>query len=581
MECGRVRKRKSVLGKKEKIQIGIAGLLMTLSIGLGVVPTIYVMKIFGEIMAVNQNKTVINTSIIIIFCSLGLKAILYAVSLVMSHIAAFKTLGNIRLDLVSHLRKMPLGFFQKQNIGDLTKTLNHDVEQIELHLAHALPDLCATASVPVVIFIAILFVDWRLALCLVVLMPLVVIFMMILAKVWRKMVENYSISLKEMSSGITEYIATISVIKAFSSQETKTENINKQLDHYISWAKKQTIASVVPLGIMGILVEGGMGVLAVVGSKLLISNSITVQQFLLAVVLGMPFYSAVMKLFTANNFTITYDNSIKSIHKIYSALELPRGDDLEPIKDMTIRLEHISFSYNESIKIFEGLDLLIEPNTTVALIGESGSGKSTIVNLIMRFWDVDKGRIEIGGVNIKNMSEKRISELISLVHQDVFLFNISIKDNIKMGNPDATDEAVIEAAKRARIHEFIQNLPEGYETKVGENGAKVSGGEKQRIAIARAMLKDAPIIILDEATSSVDPYNEYLIKEAINHLKKDKTCIIIAHHLESIIDAESIIVLDHGKIIAKGQHEELLIESKTYAKMWKQQKLVKEWVMGV
>lgn len=571
----------NILNKKDKIKICIAGVFMVLSVGMGVVPIVYVMKIFEQLMKTNYDMSVINTALIIIFVSLGLKAIFYAISLVVSHITAFKTLGNIRLNIVRYLRKMPLGFFQEINIGDLTKTLNHDVEQIELHLAHALPDLCATASVPTVIFIALLLIDWGLALCLVVLMPLVFLFMTLLNKSWQKMVVNYNTSLKEMSEGIMEYIATISVIKAFANQETKTESINNKIENYINWAKKQTISSIAPIGILGILVEGGMGVLAVVGSKLLIADSITVQQFFLAVVLGIPFYSSIMKLFTANNFTIVYKNSIKSINSIYSAKQLPQGKILEEINDTSIELKDVSFSYNQDTKVFEHINLSIPPKSTVALIGQSGSGKSTIANLIMRFWDVNGGSIEIGGTNVKSMTEKSISNLISLVQQEVFLFNTSIKENIKMGKINATDKEIIEAAKKARINDFIQQLPEGYDTEVGENGTKLSGGEKQRISIARAILKDAPIIILDEATASIDPYNEYLIQEAIDHLKKEKTCISIAHHLDTIVNSDQIIILDHGQITARGRHSELLKTSKEYIEMWEQQKLVKEWKMGV
>ncbi len=568
---------KSLLWQSQRGRLTAAGLLMALSVAAGVFPVLLVMKVFMEIMSLAPNQSGINLYLALIFMFLAMKAIFYGLSLAYSHIAAYYVLADIRMLIIRHLRKLNLGFFQTQRAGGLTKIINHDVEQVELYLAHALPDLFATVSVPVVILATVCVVDWRLAVSMIALMPLAFVNIALLSGVWKKMTVAYSRSLAEMSSSLMEFIATIPVIKAFSKEENRTGSLRGAMAEYRKWATRQIIFSAAPVGVLGIFIEGGLAVMAVVGSTLLMRGSVSVEQFLTAVILGIPFYGALARLFFIGSTSVLYDNSIKNINSIMT-VEPPRtGDSAVPVKNFAIEFKDVTFSYKEGEEVLKEISFTIPPHTVTAIVGKSGSGKSTLANLLMRFWFPQAGQITIGGHDIREMKEEVLSNLISMVHQDVYLFNTTIAENIRLGRQDADDRQVYEAAEMARMHDIVQTMPEGYQTVVGEKGARLSGGQKQRISIARAILKNAPIIILDEATASIDPYNEKLIHQAISNLTQDKTLIVIAHHLHTITGADQILLLDEGRIAAAGRHEELLESSLLYRQMWRDQEQINHW----
>lgn len=346
---------------------------------------------------------------------------------------------------------------------------------------------------------------------------------------------------------------------------------------YQSWAARQTVFSAAPVGLLGIFVEGGLAIMAVAGSRFLMEGSLNAEQFLTAVILGIPFYGALTKLFFIGSTSVLYNNSLNNINAVMTA-EPPHTEDLSfRVENYDIVFQDVSFSYKAGEEVLKEINAVFPQNTVTAIVGKSGSGKSTLANLIMRFWTPQKGKITVGGHDIRKMKEEMVSNLISVVHQEVYLFNTSIAENIRLGRWDATDREVYEAAEKARMHDFIQTMPAGYQTIVGERGARLSGGQRQRISIARAILKNAPIIILDEATASIDSYNEKLIHQAINNLTKGKTLIVIAHRLHTVINADQILLLDEGTIVALGRHEQLLDTSLLYQQMWKDQQQINHW----
>ncbi len=380
-----------------------------------------------------------------------------------------------------------------------------------------------------------------------------------------------------------EFITTIPVIKTFSSEERRTTLLHKKLQDYQKWATKQITITSVPIGIINILLEAGLGILAVVGSMFLMDGQISVEKFFIIFILGNAFFGIFSKLYFITGTNAIYQSSLNNINSILKEKPLPLPAatvNTNKLENYDIVFENVSFGYEKNRLVLDNINLTIPEKSVTAFIGKSGSGKSTLANLIMRFWLPDQGKITIGGQNIAHFKENDLAKLISIVQQDVYLFNTTIAENIRLGKQTATEKEIIAAAKKAHIHDFIVTLPAGYQTTTGEKGAQLSGGEKQRLSIARAILKDAPIIILDEATASVDPYNERLIHEAIRNLTQNKTLIVIAHHLDTIIHANQIVLLDKGKIIACNTHKKLLSQAALYQQMWQDQKHIEQWGVG-
>lgn len=569
-------KKSSNLIKNVKGRNRVSNILIAVNVVLGIIPVVIVvfmtdMMIDGRIRIHHILLGGISSTV-----CLALKALFYGLSIWKAHEAAYGVLTDIRLDMIGHLRKMPLAFFQKRKTGDLSNIINHDVEQVELYLAHALPEIMSATLIPGIIFAVILLIDWRLGLALVCTVPLVLLSRRFLNRMWAGPMKQYSNSTKKMSEDLLEYVASIQVIKAFSMSERKTEQVLERLHEYLRWVKKFVIDIAVPMGIVSMVLEGGLVVMIIVGSLLLTEEQIAIREFVLALVLGGIFSASLAKLTTFQHYGIVFNQSMARIDSVMKENPSIRGTQNSCLTG-DIFFQDVSFSYSEDRKTLSNINLKFKENSVNAIVGPSGSGKSTLAHLIMGFWLPQKGRLFIGNNNIVNISEKALSTLVSIVQQDVFLFNLSIEENIRIGRPDASTEKIIEAAKRAQIHDFIISLPKGYETLVGESGIKLSGGQKQRISIARMMLKNAPVIILDEATASIDPSSELLIQKAISNLSENKTIITIAHHLNTIRGADQIIVMDEGRIVASGKHEELMVSNPQYAEMTEQQNQVDTW----
>ena len=504
------------------------------------------------------------------------KAVFYALGLWRAHRAAYKSLTDLRLDIISHLKKLPLGFFQKRMTGDLTNIIGHDVEQIELYLAHTQPEIIATTLIAALIAVLMFIVEWRLAFCLLVPVAVALGLLALMFMLWSGLLARYNQATKEMAEHLMEYTAIIPAVKAFSKSEHKSDALISYIKNYVKTNRRTMLGVSVPQGVVMTVLQAGVFLVIICGLYLLPGGGISVTRFVLGLVLSIAFSAAMIKYMSYEHAGIVLNRSVENIVSITGEAAVSEKGKTS-LANGDIALENVTFSYDGREDALKNISVVFRQGEISAITGSSGGGKSTIANLIMGFWKTEKGSVTIGGKNIVDASEHELSNLISIVQQESFLFNTSIADNIAIGRQGAGREDIVEAAKLACIHETINALPEGYDTIVGEGGAKLSGGEKQRIAIARVILKDAPVIILDEATAAIDPYNEHLIQKAIVNLSHGKTLIVIAHHLSAIMGADQIVVMDRGRIAAAGKHGELIESCPLYAEMVAAQEAVDRW----
>ena len=556
------------------VQNRLSSILLILKILFDLIPQILLVYLINFLM--NKNINNIKLIFLIILISFILKEAFYYFTIKIAHEKAYNKLIELRLNIIKHLKKLSLGFFKEHSTGELTNIIQHDVEQVEVYLAHGLPEIMSAMVIPVIVLISMFTVDYRLAFAMLTGIPLMFLVKKFSQNIMKKNFQIYFNQESKMQEELMEYVKNISVIKAFAKEEVISERTLKTAKEYINWVKKSMGAVTIPMGLINIFMEIGVVIVMISGSFFLSKGEITLPRFILSIILSSIFTSSINKTATLQHFSIVFKEAIKSIGKILTiALPIEKKDD--ELQSGNIEFKNVNFEYIQGSFKLQNINLLIEKNTLNAFVGPSGCGKSTIANLIMGFWDIENGQINISGKNISEYSEQSISKLIGSVQQEAILFNISIFENIAIGKENATKEEVIEAAKKARCHDFIEALPNKYDTKVGEMGVKLSGGEKQRISIARMILKNAPILILDEAMAAVDSENEKLIEEAINDLSKNKTVITIAHHLNTIKNSNQIIVMNKGVIVDRGTHEELMNRCNFYQTMVKAQNKVDRW----
>ena len=563
--------RKKVIGKN-----GLSNSLLALKIVCDLIPQILLVYLISSLITNNISEDNLKYIFLGIFISFVLKGVFYYFATKVAHEKAYEKLTELRIDIIGHLKKLSLGFFKEHNTGELTNIVQHDVEQVEVYLAHGLPEIMAVTLLPTIIFIAMIFVDWRLALGMIAGVPLMYLVKVLSQKTMDKNFAIYFNHENKMREELMEYVKNISVIKAFAKEEEISERTLKTAREYIYWVKKSMGAITIPMGLIDIFMEIGVVIVMILGSIFLYQGNITTPNFILAIILSSAFTASISKTATLQHFSIVFREALKAIGKVLT-VPLPKKKTEQGLEFGNIEFKDVNFAYGKDGFELKNINLTFKKNSLNAFVGASGCGKSTVSNLLMGFWDADSGRIEINGKDIKDYSQENISNLIGSVQQEVILFDLSIFDNIAIGKLNATKEEVIEAAKKARCHDFISALPNGYETRVGEMGVKLSGGEKQRISIARMILKNAPILILDEAMAAVDSENERLIGEAIDDLSKDKTIITIAHHLNTIRDSDQIIVMDKGVVLDAGSHEELMKRCEFYKDMVEAQNKVDRW----
>ncbi|GKX27788.1 ABC transporter ATP-binding protein [Vallitalea longa] len=563
--------RKKVVGKNV-----LSNALLALKIVFDLIPQVLLVYLVSSLITENIDVEKTKYVFLGIFVSFVLKGMFYYFATKVAHEKAYEKLTELRLDIINHLKKLSLGFFKEHNTGELTNIVQHDVEQVEVYLAHGLPEIMSVTILPVIILIAMFFVDFRLAIGMIAGVPLMYLVKALSQKSMNKNFAVYFNHENQMREELMEYVKNISVIKAFAKEEEISERTLKTAREYIYWVKKSMGAITIPMGLIDIFMEIGVVVVMILGSIFLYRGDITTPKFILAIILSSAFTASISKTATLQHFSIVFKEALKAIGKVLT-VSLPNKKTEQGLEFGNIDFKNVNFAYGKDSFQLKNINLVFKKNSLNAFVGASGCGKSTVSNLLMGFWDADSGHIEINGKDIKNYSQENISELIGSVQQEVILFDLSIFENIAIGKVGATKEEVIEAAKKARCHDFIAALPKGYETRVGEMGVKLSGGEKQRISIARMILKNAPILILDEAMAAVDSENERLIGEAIDDLSKDKTVITIAHHLNTIRDSDQIIVMDKGLVLDAGNHEELMQRCDFYKDMVEAQNKVDRW----
>ena len=495
---------------------------------------------------------------------------LASASTIISHRCAFITLNSIRKALTDKLSRVPMGTVLDQPSGTFKTLIVDTVEKLELPLAHMVPELTANTLIPVLMLAYLFVLDWRLALISLITIPVGICCYMGMMKDYGPRYARVLDASKNMDAAIVEYIGGIEVIKGFNQSTASygryVDAVRANEDAKVTWFRQTN-----PFYVAGVTIMPSclIGVLPL-GSFLYLSGDISASALITCIILALGLVKPLMQALRYTDSLAMVDSTVAEVSTLLDAPEMKRPSTPVKIPNYRITFDKVSFGYGKE-EVLHGISLAIEPHAMTALVGPSGSGKSTVARLIASFWEADGGSVGIGGIDVKNIPLEQVMRSISYVTQDNYLFDLSVRENIRMGKPDASDAEVEEAAQRASCHEFICALPAGYDTCVGSAGARLSGGERQRIAIARAVLKDAPIVILDEATAFTDPENEAAIQASISGLVTGKTLIIIAHHLSTIVGADKIVVMDHGRLSAEGTHHELLESSPLYRSLWNAQ----------
>ena len=550
-----------------------------LSVAGGFIPFWAVYEIL--LAFINQNVTLNG---ILIWCLVGaagylLRVACHGISTILAHISAYTILEGIRLKIADRLMKAPLGEVMGRRIGYLKNIIMDKVEDLEPPLAHMIPELTSNLLLPVAIFIWMLVIDWHMGLAVLISPVLAMIPMFFLMRNYNSQYAAYMEANNHVNSIIIEYVEGIEVVKAFNQSTSSYEKFVNAVQSFkeftlawfkSTWKTMNLMMAIMPTTLLGVLP---------VGLLLVQNGSISPAELAMGIILSLSIVGPLMKATTFINEAKSMEYAVEAANELLNLPVLPDSGKIVSIPHNDIALKHVTFSYDgsEQNEVLHDVNLELPEGSFTALVGPSGGGKSTIARLIARFWDVTGGNITIGGKNVKELSIRQLSELVSFVTQDNFLFNCSLKENIRLGNPNATDEEVYAAAKAACCDEFIVRLDKGYDTPAGDAGKRLSGGEKQRIAIARAILKNAPIVILDEATAFTDPQNEDKIQKSIMALSKGKTLLVIAHRLSTIQNADQIVVLKKGRIVDCGKQEELLKRCPLYADMWKAHIGAKNW----
>lgn len=554
-------------GKRDLIISSVFFALYGLSsIAMIVIVFSILFQIFDGTSLASLYKGFIVIGLLVVF-----KGICNMVADMKKHSAGFDIVQQIRERMIIKLKKFSLGFYTNERLGEINTILHKDVDNMSLVVGHMWSRMFGDFLIGAVVFIGLASIDFKLAILMAVSVPIALVFLYLTIKQSERIENQNNSALLDMVSLFVEYVRGIPVLKSFSNNKSLDNELMNKTKKFGETSKVASRFKAKQLSIFGFLLDIGYLVLLIAGAILVIKGSLDVLNFIIFAVISKEFYKPFASMEQHYMNYVSAVDSYERLSRILYADVIPdKVNGIVP-KDNDIAFDNIGFSYEKDEFKMEKLSFSIAEKTMTALVGESGSGKTTITNLLLRFYDVHKGKITLGGIDIRDIPYDELLDRISIVMQNVQLFDNTIEENIRVGKKGATKEEIIEAAKKARIHDFIMSLPKGYETDIGENGGILSGGQRQRISIARAFLKDAPILILDEMTSNVDPVNESLIQDAITELAKNRTVLVVAHQLKTIQKADQILVFQKGNLLEKGKHGELLAKNGYYTKLWKAQ----------
>lgn len=562
-------------------------ILSVISALLALVPLVYIFFIVREALDVSPDYSlathiVRNGWMAVLFAFLSMAV--YFGALMCSHLSAFRIAGNIRKITMRHITELPLGFIGEQGSGKIRRIVNDSSAATETYLAHQLPDMAGAVATPVAMIVMLFLFDWRFGLiCLV---PVVLGFAAMFKMTGPKMaidMKNYQNALEDMNNEAVEYVRGIPVVKTFGQTVHSFKRFRGSIDHYYKFCISYTKKCRMPMLFFTVFINSAFAFLIGLALILIQGGGIggILLNFIFYVIFTPIITTALTKVMYMSENGMVVGDALARIHSILDLRPLP-----EPVKELSpednsLEFRNVVFRYSNAEKnALNGVSFRVEAGGKVALVGPSGGGKTTVAGLISRFWDVQQGEILLGGVNVKNIGKETLMNTVSYVFQDSRLLKTSIFENVRLGRPNAGREEVEAALHRAQCDDIVAKLPEGIDTVIGTNGIYLSGGEQQRIAIARVMLKNAPIIVLDEATAFADPENEALVQKAFEELSKDKTVVMIAHRLTTVRNADKIFALRDGKIEECGTHDELLSEKGLYAKMWKDYQTSVSWKVG-
>ncbi len=539
-------------------------------------PIIFIQRLVIEIVtaypAITLTDSITNNAKLVVISAIG-TIVIYTLALMFTHFASFRIAKNMRKAALNHIITLPLGFFSSNSSGKLRRIINDSAFATESYLAHQLPDLIGAFTTPLVVLVILFAYDWRLG--LISLIPLifaVVAMMSGMGKDQPERIKQYQTALENMNSEATEYVRGIPVVKTFNQSVFSFERFYNIIQTYKQYVSAYSYRMRMPMTLFQVFLAS-TPVFLVLSSILIITGQSDMRNFFLNFFFYLIFTPIssmmIMKIMWVSQHSMLASDAITRIENLLSEKPLIAPENPQAITDTTITMDNISFTYPNTEKMaVTNVSISINKGQTVAFVGPSGGGKTTLATLIPRFWDVDEGSVKIGGVDVRNISEEELMKNISFVFQNTNLYKASILDNLKEGKPDATTQEITAALKAARCDDIIAKLPFGLDTVYGTKGVYLSGGEAQRIALARAILKDAPIVLLDEATAFADPENEHEIQLAFNELTKNKTVLIIAHRLSTIRNADLIYVVSEGKIVEQGTHDELVNKKQMYSDMW-------------
>lgn len=567
-------------GKENNKTTILSIILLFFAALLLILPFLFIYQTIYAIVSEQKITTifVLKEAMAILIC-LIIQAVLYVKGLSLSHKAAYGTIMNIRVSLQNKMEKLPLGIIESKGVGAFKIIFTDDIDSFEQLLAHAIPEGISNALGTLLVLLGIFSCDWRLGVLVLIIVPLGLIPVMLMYKIGNKGMANYYTASQIMNNTIIEYVNGMEVVKVFNKSGESYKKLKTAVNNYRDYTLKWYRSCWPFMAIYQSFLPYTLLFALPVGSILVMKGIVGVAPFILALCLALGLGAPLLRTISFMSVVPQIRYKIEELEKVLDSPPVKEGQNFYQGKSYDICFEHVFFRYDEK-EVLHDINLNIKTNTKVALVGESGAGKSTLAKLLIHYYDVNNGKIMIGNQNICDMRLEALNELIAYVSQDNFLFNMSLMENIRIGKPTASDEEVVAAAKKAQCMDFINRLSEGIYTKAGDSGNKLSGGERQRITLARAILKDAPIIVLDEATAFTDSENEIKIESVLSELVKHKTLIVIAHRLTTIVNAQQICILDKGNLVDCGTHKELLEKCEIYRNLWKANQDSTQWQIG-